>query len=277
LLSEKSLLIRSELELGTGAAVTVETAKLGMRSGVSAWFADLEKRNGPYIGLVPYGLKRHKVILRFGDFSGATISQIRAASSESVALARALTASITKRAQLSVPGQALSTWQVNDGAFFLEAIVTLVGRIDDDDSVVETCREVITPIMGAMAELIGYDTVSSDEVAESTPLEGRLLESTVIRRERNPRSRLLCIQLEGETCRACKRIPNDEYGVAGRIIEVHHLEPLSLLSTPRAYDPSVDLVALCPNCHRAVHTRRPHPWTVEELEGIIADAANKPR
>ena len=93
----------------------------------------------------------------------------------------------------------------------------------------------------------------------------RVLESVVKRRERNPRNRVLCIRLKGERCAGCGLEPRKSYGSAGAIIEVHHLEPLSLLQAPRPYDPAFDLVPLCPNCHRAVHTRRPVPLSLAEL------------
>ena len=37
------------------------------------------------------------------------------------------------------------------------------------------------------------------------------------------------------------------------------------LSVVEEYDPATDLIPLCPNCHRAVHTRRPVPWTPANL------------
>ncbi|MOA48213.1 HNH endonuclease [compost metagenome] len=67
---------------------------------------------------------------------------------------------------------------------------------------------------------------------------------------------------------ACGLEPRLEYGEAGSIIEVHHLEPLALLKEPRPYDPRADLVPLCPSCHRAVHTRRPIPFSIEELRDL---------
>ncbi len=125
--------------------------------------------------------------------------------------------------------------------------------------------------MAAMAELIGYDVVEEDpEKAEVPAFEGAILESVVRRRERNPRNRLLCIRFHGEKCCACGLEPKLRYGdLAGAIIEVHHLEALSLLAEPRPYVPVADLVPLCPNCHRAVHTRRPVPLPVEELKSLL--------
>jgi 5-methylcytosine-specific restriction protein A len=121
--------------------------------------------------------------------------------------------------------------------------------------------------MAAMAELIGYDVIE-EEHEEDHAIEGTVLVSTIKRRERNPRNRLLCIRLHGERCACCGLAPRTVYGDAGGIIEVHHLEALSLQEVPRPYDPAIDLAPLCPNCHRAVHTRRPIPLGLDELRAI---------
>ena len=68
--------------------------------------------------------------------------------------------------------------------------------------------------------------------------------------------------------------PKDDPGIYGEgvgVIEVHHLEPLALLVDPRAYNPETDLVPLCPNCHRAVHTQRPRPIELEALHQMIRE------
>ena len=76
--------------------------------------------------------------------------------------------------------------------------------------------------------------------------------------------------VDQEKCVACGLEPKLRYGdTAGAIIEVHHLEALSLQAEPRPYDPAVDLVPLCPNCHRAVHTRRPVPLPIDELKSMV--------
>ncbi|MFC6585059.1 HNH endonuclease [Sulfitobacter aestuariivivens] len=127
--------------------------------------------------------------------------------------------------------------------------------------------------MAAMAELIGYDVVQDEVPLDEPAFEGGLKPAVVNRRERNPRNRLLCIRLHGERCTACGLEPQGRYHAAGGIIEVHHLEPLASLSSSKPYDPATELVPLCPNCHRAVHTRRPVPWSIEELKQIMDEAS----
>lgn len=269
MLSEKGDLIQHELELGTGAAIIVAKDFSGLRGSLRIWFADLDERHGPIATLRPYGLKGHKVDLRLGSFSGATIAQIGRASQEDVLLARALVASISPKVQLDLMGQKREDWKVSDGSFQISAIVRETDSSDEIGAITSTCRNVIVPLMAAMAELIGYDAVGPEENPDHVEMEGALSLGVIRRRERNPRNRLLCIRLHGEKCSSCGCMPSEIYGSAGSIIEVHHLQPLSTLDTPRPYDPRTDLLPLCPNCHRAVHSRRPVPFTVDELKDLM--------
>lgn len=265
MIAGKQDLIRKELEDGTGAAISVALAQSGLRSGMRIWFTDLDERHGPMAELRPHGLKAHRVTLTFGTYSGGVIRQIATASPEDVQLARALVASIDGAVKVDLHGQDPAGWTVTSGGFRLTATIRHEDTPDDDVAVVQTCREVIVPLMAAMAELIGYNEIQEDDAEEVPAFEGAVLESVVKRRERNPRNRVLCIRLKGERCAGCGLEPRKSYGSAGAIIEVHHLEPLSLLQSPRPYDPAFDLVPLCPNCHRAVHTRRPVPLSLAEL------------
>lgn len=265
---KKDLILR-ELELGTGAAIGVSVDHSGLRSGLKIWFGDLDEKHGPVAELRPYGLRGHVVTLSFGNFSGGVIGQIRQASPEDVQLARALVASIRPDIEIGMNGQLPSDWTVTNGAFQMTAKVRDIELPLEDSAVAATCHEVIVPMMAAMAELIGYDLVEETPEHGEPAFEGALLQSLVLKRERNPRNRLLAIRIHGEKCVACGLEPSKLYGEAGSIIEVHHLEPLSLLAEPRPYDPLTDLVPLCPNCHRAVHTRRPLPFSIHEIQGFI--------
>jgi 5-methylcytosine-specific restriction enzyme A len=264
----KKDLIRGELEEGTGAAIAAAVDHRGLRSGLRIWFGDLDEKHGPVAVLRPYGLKGYRVDLTFGNFSKEVINQIRKASPEDVQLARALVASIRAGIEIEVPGQSLPEWNVTNGAFQMTAKIRDQENPHGDAVVIATCRDVIVPMMAAMAELIGYDVIEEPPCDEVPAFDGAILQSVVQRRERNPRNRLLCIRIHGEKCVVGGLEPRLTYGEAGSIIEVHHLEPVALLSAPRPYDPRTDLVPLCPCCHRAVHTRRPIPITIQELSDL---------
>lgn len=266
MLADKKGLILREIEDGTGAAIDAVVDHNGFRSGLRIWFGDLDEKHGPVAEIHPHGLKGHKVNLSFGSFSGEVINQIQKASQEDVQLARALVASIRADIEVEVPGQSPSEWCVTNGMFQMTAKVRNQDQSHADSAIISTCREVIVPMMAAMAELIGYDLIEEPIGDGNTPaFDGAILRSVVQRRERNPRNRLLCIRIHGEKCAVCGIAPRQRYGDAGSIIEIHHLEPVALLVTPRLYDPRADLVPLCPSCHRAVHTRRPIPLSIEEI------------
>lgn len=261
-------MIRNELEVGTGAAIGMAVDQSGLRTGLRLWFEDLDERHGPVLEMKPFGMRGYRVTLGFGKFAGEVIRQIQAAGVEDVGLARALVNSIDETISLDFSGQKRDSWSVSSGAFTITA--TTRGLTQDPDvAATAVTRDIVVPLMAAMAELIGYDVIEEDETEEEA-FEGAILVSTVRRRERNPRNRLLCIRLHGEKCACCKVEPRKVYGNAGGIIEVHHLEALSLLEAPRQYDPAVDLVPLCPNCHRVVHTRRPVPLPLEDVREMLA-------
>lgn len=269
MIAEKTELILRELLEGTGAAFAAAARHTGLRQNLRIWFADLDERHGPVAELRPFGLKGHQVRVSFGNFAAGVIDQIRKASSEDVQLARALVASVGPAVSLEIYGQDEENWYVTDGTFLLTATVRNLEQPQTDTAWVATCRTVIVPIMAAMAELIGYDVIEKSDDIDAEVLEGALLRSVVSRRERNPRNRLLCIRIHGEKCTVCGLQPGLRYGNAGSIIEVHHLQPLAVLKTPRAYDPRTDLVPLCPSCHRAAHTRRPVPYSLAELKELM--------
>lgn len=269
MISGKKELILRELEEGTGAAMAAAVDRSGLRSGLRIWFDDLDEKHGPVADLRPFGLKGHRVELSFGNFSGEVLAQIRNAAPEDIDLARALVGSIRTDVEIETPGQSLAEWNVTGGTFRMTATIRAQEHPQEDAAIIATCRDVIVPMMAAMAELIGYDVIEEPADDEVPAFEGAILRSVVKRRERNPRNRLLCIRLHGEKCAACGGEPRLTYGDAGSIIEVHHLEPVGLLVKPRPYDPRTDLVPLCPNCHRAVHTKRPIPISIEELRNLI--------
>lgn len=273
MLAAKIDLIRKEIEHGTGAAIALAVDNKGLRTGLRIWFADLDERHGPVAELRPYGLKGHIVNVAFGRFSGSILRQISNASEEDVQLARALIASIRPEIDIEIIGQDKANWTITDGKFQLIAKIRDLELVQNDSTVTSTCREVIVPLMAALAELIGYDIIE-DEAEMASSYDGAISASIVNRRERNPRNRLLCIRIHGDKCFACGCEPQVKYGKAGSIIEVHHLEPVSLLKEPRQYDPLTDLVPLCPNCHRAVHTKRPIPLTMEELKSVLQGQAS---
>ncbi|SDI81131.1 HNH endonuclease [Lutimaribacter saemankumensis] len=269
MLARKKRLILDEVTAGTGAQIRMEEDANGIQSGLVLSFLDLKRSHSPAVTLRPKGLNGFVAHLSFGNFAADTIRQMQKASDEEVQLARALIASIKKDVSISVTiegQQSLTSWKLTDGQFTITAEKRGLKRRYDDDVLVETCRELVTPMLAAMAELYGYDpVVEVEEIGPEAAMEGAVSIRQIRKRERNPRNRLLCLRIHGESCQICKTNPKMTYGKAGGILEVHHVQPLALSDEPRVYDPTTDLIPLCPNCHRAVHTRRPVPWKPEQI------------
>jgi len=270
MLLEHRTLIRDEVQAGTGAAVDLDTAGGAAQTGLRLWFADLGRARSPIIELRPKGLKRYEAVLRFGTMAGETVVQMQNAGAEEVQLARALIRNVAKEAEVSLPGQSLDDWAITGGGFTLTAELKGVENRFADEAVISTCRALVIPILAAMAELYGYDPVELPADPAEPLMEGAVRHSVVKRRERNPRNRLLCLRIHGSVCAVCGDDPVEIYGDAGSIIEVHHIQPLSAAEEPRPYNPETDLIPLCPSCHRAAHTRRPIPWSPDELRQKLA-------
>ncbi len=275
MLAEKQALILREVEEGTGAGISLEEHrdKSAIQTGIRLWFSDLERSHSPIVTLRPTGLRRLEAQLTFGNFAADTIRQMKQANAEEVQLARALISSVAQNANVSISGdQGLQDWLVTDGDFTIVAEKPGIDARFDDEVLIEICRELVIPILAAMAELYGYDHIEDVRSPGQEALtEGAATLALIRKRERNPRNRMLCLRIHGSVCIVCGLDPIAHYGNAGEIIEVHHLQPLSLTGEPRPYDPALDLVPICPNCHRAAHTRRPEPWTPEELREKIAN------
>ena len=272
MLPEKANLVHAEIERGTGAAIEFCPDTKAAQTGLLIWFADLGRARSPIVALRPVGLKRYQAQLSFGNLAAATIAQMQAASFEEWSLARALLAEVEKSAAVTLqPPQGVQSWSSIDASFMLTVEKRGVQNRFGDEAIVDACREIVTPLLGAMAELFGYDPIDADDANSVAPMEGSIRVAVVKRRERNPRSRWLCLEHNGAKCAVCGLVPDDRYGAAGSILEVHHLQPLAQLGEPRAYDPRTDLKPLCPNCHRAVHTRKPVPLTLEELKAMLRD------
>lgn len=266
MLPEMRLIIRREVEEGTGAAISIEVERGAAQAGICLWFSDLDRSHSPCVTLRPKGLRRFEAQLSFGSFAADTIQQISQAKPEEIQLARALVSSVARNAAVEISnGQGLNEWIVDSGRFRIYAEKRGIESRFGEDALVATCRELVTPLLAAMAELYGYDPIE-DLAPEEGFFEGAVQLALIRRRERNPRNRLLCLRVHGSSCKICGLDPNQKYGVAGSIIEVHHLQPISLNGGVRQYDPAVDLIPLCPNCHRAVHTSSPVPWTPLEIQ-----------
>lgn len=123
--------------------------------------------------------------------------------------------------------------------------------------------------LSAAAEAIRANVSSAKDVAlvdldgaVAEAEEGRLLTRQHIQRERSrslvEKKKAAVLKTTGRLeCEACGFDFEVIYGERGKgFIEAHHTKPLNTL-TPGTKTSTDDLVVLCANCHRMVHSRRP--------------------
>ena len=261
---ENATLIQNTILSTLGVRVSVETDDSQKRNGLRIYFEDLGRHNGPVLHLRPHGLKRHKIELYLGQYAGSVLRQIKQrATSENYSTARAILHQLDKEYGVEFAGnESLDTWQVTK-TFKVSIKCFPKAYYRSEESLIETATTVLTPLISAMAELIGYD--------KTYETEGQELEILTKKRERSRNNRLLALRIHGHICFTCGLNPKEKFGEQFDVIEIHHVEPLSELSVARVYDPHTDLIPLCPNCHRLIHTRMP-AYTPDELKIKIQES-----
>ena len=249
----------------TGVLLNVsDPRQRGLRRSFSTWIDGYTKQDGPVFEIRPHGLRRVKISATMGVFSIPCIKVMQNASEDSLNLSRSLLKDLSREPDVSIaisPHQNLENWVVTDQDFEIELLVKTSNNRFDADALIEVSKRYLAPLLVCFAELIGYEEDQFD-------IEGKETEYILTKKERSKRNRFLCISIHGDKCNVCGLSPRASYPIDRTIIEVHHIEPLALIDAPRAYDPRVDLVPLCPNCHRAIHTKSP-PIHPNELKGML--------
>ncbi len=249
--------IIDQIRARTGALLHGARNPSEARQGLSFWFHNYNRGNGPIFSIRPSGLKRHIVSLKFGPYAAPCIKHIKnRAGQDDYALAYAFIEQINSSFDLNISGsKPFSGWKVSSDLIILAT--RKVSNQHSSGEIAETINLLMVPLIAAVAELIGYEDEAEKDEGDSF-IEGSLSKVIVLKRERNPRSRLLCISIHGDKCGICGFTTPDIYGSEmSSILEVHHIEPLSEIGQPKAYDPTTELIPLCPNCHRAIHKRKP--------------------
>lgn len=243
-----------------GVNIRGSKSPVEVRKALVFWFENYGRGAGPTFTILPTGLKWHTVILRLGAYSSPCIQHIAShAEPEAYQLAHALVEQLSEEYKLRVNSQEnQSDWRVT--ADLTIEVRRKVSNPQNKEDLLESIHQLMIPLIAAMAELIGYSTEEVEVEPDDTGgyIDGAITRSVILKRERNPRNRLLCLKIHGELCGVCGDDPKQAYGNdLGAILEVHHIEPLSEAQTPKIYNPKEDLIPLCPNCHRAIHKRKP--------------------
>lgn len=123
---------------------------------------------------------------------------------------------------------------------------------------------------------LDQESIRNTDLPETLYLEGAQKQILCNRYERNPKARARCIAAQGTACKVC----GFDFGVAfgeafaGKI-EVHHIKPISEIGEEYVVDPLRDLVPVCPNCHRMLHSKTDGVYTVEELKAMYNHSIGK--
>ena len=133
----------------------------------------------------------------------------------------------------------------------------------------ERCRQVARAIRDAISSRTEDLLVTSEEEGVVEAEEGRLLTRIHRTRERNrklveEKKKRFAIKNGRLFCEVCGFDFEKVYGEGGKgLIECHHIRPIHTLR-PGEKTRLEDLVLICPNCHRLIHSRK--PWfTLKEL------------
>jgi 5-methylcytosine-specific restriction enzyme A len=99
--------------------------------------------------------------------------------------------------------------------------------------------------------------------------EGKAVQVSVSRYERNFLARKKCLEHHGYQCAGCNMEFGAVYGGwAAGFMHVHHIKPMHELKREYTIDPIDDLIPLCPNCHAVVHLSKP-VLTIPELKKLL--------
>ena len=255
-------------KVGAAVVITVDTSQ--RRQGLKVHFEEYTKSEGPNFLIRPKGLKKHLVELSFGNYSKQCITRIENhAEEEQYAVARALLHKVAKKHEVKFnDSSSIENWRVSASSTISITVSGISGQ-HDEDSIESTTKHVMVPLIAAVAELMGFEDVTTEE----GEIEGQIKLTVIKRRERSARNRLLALTIHGTQCKGCGEEPMLRHGeIFGNIIEIHHVEPLCELGEPRAYDPAIDLIPLCPTCHRITHKKKP-ALTLEELKTVLSNDA----
>lgn len=139
-------------------------------------------------------------------------------------------------------------------------------------------NELVIPFERDLASKMLHAAAAPEEPSDEEDLfEGAELSVISDRFERNKKARELCLAAHGTACAVCGFDSGKVYGpLFAGVIDVHHRVPLSEIREDHVVDPVKDLIPLCPNCHRAIHSKPGGgAYSVEELRAMLVGTARE--
>ena len=155
----------------------------------------------------------------------------------------------------TVRNEIIATLSQSDAANIFQAITPLGGApLSDRDEEIQRLAAHFKD--GSVHDFFDYPSTTTSEVSHSGFEEGSRVQRSHMVIERNSRLRNLFYTIRPTaTCHACKIDTHAKYPWTDRVLDIHHLLPLSSGTRVDAKAGTMldDLVAICPTCHRSVH------------------------
>jgi hypothetical protein len=109
--------------------------------------------------------------------------------------------------------------------------------------------------VGEDESFVDYLNAAANDVVQSGFVEGNKIKKTHLVIERNNRLRLAFFNSHPSSlCDVCSLDTKATYPWAKRVLDLHHLLPLSSgIQVKKSSTSFDDLVPVCPSCHRAIH------------------------
>ena len=149
----------------------------------------------------------------------------------------------------------IATLSQSDAADIFEAVAPLGGTpLPDGDDEIQRLAAHFKD--GSIHDFFDYPSTTTSEVSHSGFVEGNKVKRSHIVIERNSRLRNLFYRTQPTaTCHACETDTHAKYPWTERVLDIHHILPLSSGTRvdARAGTLLEDLIAICPTCHRSVH------------------------
>tara|TARA_R110001583_G_scaffold108985_2_gene257656 strand:+ start:533 stop:1195 length:663 start_codon:yes stop_codon:yes gene_type:complete len=115
---------------------------------------------------------------------------------------------------------------------------------------------------------IKFDELETDEIL----YEGSKVRIEINRYERSSKAKNECLNHYGRKCFLCSFEDKTSKYINIDIVEVHHLKALSEINEMYIVNPIEDLRPVCPNCHRALHSKNP-AYSIEEMRIMLNNKA----
>ena len=114
------------------------------------------------------------------------------------------------------------------------------------------------------------------ELEEKAYLEGRRIETSGYRIERNAKARSKCINALGLDCFVCGFNFFKVFGELGMgYIHVHYVDDIAISTESHEVNPKKGLVPVCPNCHAMLHKGVKKSRSVDDQIAVMHNVASQ--